>query len=92
MLLYWHALKRSVQRGQRAFDFGRSSPDSGTCRFKQQWGAEPYPAVWQYCLRRGNISDVRPGGGRFDKVISIWQRLPVWLTQFIGPGIVRGIP
>ncbi len=92
MLMYWHALKRSVERGQKAFDFGRSSLDSGTYKFKQQWGAEQYPAVWQYCLRQGNIGDVRPSSGKFDKVIAVWQKLPVWFTKLIGPEIVRGIP
>lgn len=92
MLMYWHALKRSVERGQKAFDFGRSSLDSGTYKFKQQWGAEEYPAVWQYCLRQGDIGDVRPSSGKFDKVIAVWQKLPVWFTKLIGPEIVRGIP
>ena len=92
MLMYWHCLKRSVERGQKAFDFGRSSHDSGTFKFKQQWGAEGYPAVWQYCLRSGHLSDVRPNSGKFDKVIAVWQKLPVWLTKLIGPEIVRGIP
>lgn len=92
MLMYWHALKRSVERGQKAFDFGRSSHDSGTYKFKQQWGAEEYPAVWQYCLRQGNLGDVQPSSGKFDKVIDVWQKLPVWLTKLIGPEIVRGIP
>ena len=92
MLMYWHALKRSVERGQRAFDFGRSSHHSGTWKFKQQWGAEEYPAIWQYCLRKGDIGDVRPSSGKFDKVIAVWQKLPVWLTRLIGPEIVRGIP
>ncbi len=92
MLMYWHCLKRAVERGQKAFDFGRSSYDSGTHRFKQQWGAEEYPAVWQYCVRRGKVADVRPDSGKFDRVIAVWQRLPVWLTRLIGPVIVRGIP
>lgn len=92
LLMYWHVLQRSIARGQRVFDFGRSTPDSGTYKFKQQWGAEAFPAVWQYCSRRGSIGDARPGSGRFDHVIRIWQRLPVWLTQLIGPTIVRGIP
>ncbi len=92
MLMYWHCLKRSVERGQKAFDFGRSSQDSGTFKFKQQWGAEEYPAVWQYYLRKGEIGDVRPSSGKFDKVIAVWQKLPVWLTKIIGPEIVRGIP
>jgi FemAB-related protein (PEP-CTERM system-associated) len=92
MLMYWHCLKRSVERGQKAFDFGRSSHDSGTYKFKQQWGAEEYPAVWQYCLRRGQVGDVRPSSGKYDRMIAIWQKLPIWLTRLIGPEIVRGIP
>jgi len=91
-LMYWHVLKRSVERGQKAFDFGRSTPDSGTFRFKQQWGAEPSPAFWQYCLRSGQVADVRPSSGKFDRVISVWKKLPIWLTRLIGPEIVRGIP
>ncbi|MBL8809558.1 MAG: FemAB family PEP-CTERM system-associated protein [Planctomycetaceae bacterium] len=92
MLMYWHCLKRSVELGQKAFDFGRSSHDSGTYKFKQQWGAEEYPAVWQYCLRRGAVGDVRPSSGKYDRMIAIWQKLPVWVTRLIGPEIVRGIP
>ena len=92
MLMYWHALKRSVERGQKTFDFGRSSPQAGTWKFKKQWGAEATPAVWQYYLRHGEVSDMRPGSGRYDRVIRIWQKLPVWLTRLIGPLIVRGIP
>jgi len=92
MLMYWHCLKRSVELGQKAFDFGRSSHDSGTYKFKQQWGAEEYPAVWQYCLRRGTVGDVRPSSGKYDRMIAIWQKLPVWVTRLIGPEIVRGIP
>jgi len=92
MLMYWHVLKRSVERGQQTFDFGRSSPDAGTWKFKKQWGAEESPAVWQYYLRQGEASDMRPGSGKYDRVIQVWQKLPVWVTRIIGPTIVRGIP
>jgi serine/alanine adding enzyme len=92
MLLYWHCLRRSVERGQKAFDFGRSTRDSGTWKFKLQWGAEEFPAVWQYYIRRGAAQDLRPSGGRFERVIALWRKLPVWLTKLIGPEIVRGIP
>src|SRR5262249_4388546 len=40
MLMYWHLLERAVLRGQSFFDFGRSTPGSGTYRFKEQWGAQ----------------------------------------------------
>jgi len=90
--MYWHALKRSIERGQSEFDFGRSSVDAGTHRFKKQWGSREHPAVWQYYSRHGDVSDARRNSGKFDRVIAAWQKLPVWVTKLIGPTIVRGIP
>jgi serine/alanine adding enzyme len=92
MLMYWHLLQRAIERGQQTFDFGRSSTDSNTYRFKKQWGAEPTPAVWQYYLRQGDVSSMRPDSSRNQRLIRIWQWLPVWLTRQLGPLVVRGIP
>lgn len=92
MLMYWHSLSRSVERGQQFFDFGRSSVDAGTHKFKKQWGSEEHPAIWQYYGRKGNVTDARPNSGKYDAMIRTWKKLPVWLTKIIGPKIVRGIP
>ncbi len=92
MLLYWTLLSRAIERGQSVFDFGRSSKGGGTYRFKAQWGAKESPAVWQHYVREGSATDMRPNSGKFDLMIRSWQKLPVWLTQVIGPSIVRGIP
>ncbi|HVA51772.1 MAG TPA: FemAB family XrtA/PEP-CTERM system-associated protein [Pirellulales bacterium] len=92
MLMYWHLLERAIERGQQTFDFGRSTADSNTFRFKKQWGAEPHPAVWQYYVRRGTVGDMRPENSRYRHFIRVWQRLPLGLTRLIGPVIVRGIP
>jgi FemAB-related protein (PEP-CTERM system-associated) len=92
MLLYWKLLERAVERGQGVFDFGRSSPESNTYRFKKQWGATPFPAQWQHYVRSGSASDMRPENPRYAGLIHLWQRLPVGLTRWIGPAIVRGIP
>ena len=92
MLMYWHLLQRACERGQQIFDFGRSSLDGGTYRFKKQWGAQPKPTVWQYYVRRGSISAMRPDDQRNQRLIRIWQRLPVVLTRVLGPVVVRGIP
>ena len=92
MLMYWHLLTRALERGQQVFDFGRSSIDGSTCRFKEQWGAKASPAVWQYYLREGAMNQMRPDNPRFTRMIRIWQRLPVALTRWMGPAIVRGIP
>jgi hypothetical protein len=92
MLIYWKILERSIERGQGIFDFGRSSPESNTYRFKKQWGATPFAAEWQHYVRRGSATDMRPDNPRYQRLIRIWQRLPVALTRQIGPAIVRGIP
>ncbi len=47
MLLYWSMLRLAVEERCRRFDFGRSSPDTATHRFKKQWGAEPRRLCWQ---------------------------------------------
>ncbi|HEX8200992.1 MAG TPA: FemAB family XrtA/PEP-CTERM system-associated protein [Isosphaeraceae bacterium] len=92
MLMYWHLLERAVERGQALFDFGRSSAESPTYRFKKQWGAQPGPAEWQYHVRTGQVGEMRPESPRYRLLVRTWQRLPVGLTRLIGPPIVRGIP
>ena len=92
MLMYWSLLERAVKRGHEVFDFGRSSEGSRTYQFKKQWGATPFPAEWQYFLRKGTIGDMRPDNPRYDLLIRTWRRLPLWVTRIVGPRIVRGIP
>jgi FemAB-related protein (PEP-CTERM system-associated) len=92
MLLYWHLLERSAQRGQELFDFGRSSPGGSHYKFKEQWGARPNPAEWQSYVRRGGAADVRPDNPRYQRLIRAWKRLPLPVTRWLGPPIARGIP
>jgi FemAB-related protein (PEP-CTERM system-associated) len=92
MWMYWQLLQRAAARGAKAFDFGRSTVDSNTFRFKKQWGAAPEAAVWQYYVREGQIDDVRPDNSKFKLMIAVWQKLPVWFTRLIGPSIIRGVP
>jgi FemAB-related protein (PEP-CTERM system-associated) len=92
MLMYYHLLERAVERGQDVFDFGRSTPGSGTWKFKAQWGATPSGAEWQSYLRTGCLEETQPTNPRYQRLIRLWQRLPVALTRLIGPVVVRGIP
>jgi hypothetical protein len=92
MVMYHHLLGRAVSRGQVVFDFGRSTEGSTTHKFKKQWGAMPSPATWQYYVREGSVGELRPDNPRYRRLIRVWQRLPVRVTQVLGPRIVRGIP
>ena len=41
MYLYWQILSYAIETGCNEFDFGRSTIDEGTYRFKKQWKSEP---------------------------------------------------
>ncbi len=92
MWMYHQLLLRALARGSKTFDFGRSSVDSGTYRFKRQWGAMGSPTVWQYHVLRGSMDAMRPEQQRYQRKIEMWKKLPVWVTRVLGPAIVRGIP
>jgi FemAB-related protein (PEP-CTERM system-associated) len=93
MLLYWAMLEQAVADGSGVFDFGRSSPGSGTHQFKLQWGAEAEPLHWEYVvLGKGGVPDQTPSSPRFRPAIELWKRCPLWLTNAVGPHIVRAIP
>lgn len=93
MLLYWSVLKYACETGYTRFDFGRSSPDSGTYKFKAQWGAQPVQLNWSYWVPDGAaLPDLSPRNPKFQLAIKVWQRLPIAVTKIVGPHIVKNLP
>jgi len=93
MLLYWEVLKLAIAGKYRYFDFGRSSQDSGTFRFKRQWGASPRQTYWHYWLNHGQeLPALNPQNPKYAMAIKIWKRLPLPLTRLLGPPIVKYLP
>jgi serine/alanine adding enzyme len=93
MLLYSGVLRQAILEGFQIFDFGRSTLDSGTYRFKQQWGAAPSPTYWYYPgQNQDKLPEHNPETGRFYWATQVWKRLPLALTNRVGPGIVKNIP
>jgi FemAB-related protein (PEP-CTERM system-associated) len=93
IFLYWEILKFAIENNYRSLDFGRSSRDTGTYRFKQQWGAIPRQSYWHYWLSTGNaLPAINPGNPKYAIMISLWKRLPLSLSRLLGPPIVKNIP
>lgn len=93
MFLYWELLRQACSRSCTTFDFGRSTLDAATYRFKKQWGAQPRQLYWHYWLRDGgDPPKINPDNPKYKLVIAVWQRMPVWLTRMVGPGIVKFLP
>jgi FemAB-related protein (PEP-CTERM system-associated) len=88
--MYWETMKRGCERGYRVFDFGRSKRATGSFEFKQHWGFMPEPLHYEYKLLTGTeIPSINPKNPKFSLMISIWQKLPVWTANLIGPIIAR---
>lgn len=81
MLLYWGFLRYACDNGYRCFDFGRSTPGEGGYRFKEQWGGESRPLYW-YASHDVGIRELAE---------KIWSRLPLSVTNRLGPWIRRYI-
>jgi FemAB-related protein (PEP-CTERM system-associated) len=93
MLLYGSVLEYACQQGFRTFDFGRSNPDSGTYKFKEQWGAQPHALVWHYWLRQGaSVPQLNPQNPKYRLAIKAWQHLPLPVANYLGPQIVKYLP
>jgi FemAB-related protein (PEP-CTERM system-associated) len=91
--MYWSLLLHAMERGVRVFDFGRSKKGSGSYDFKRHWGFEPVPLHYQYLLlRQRTVPDLSPKNPKFSLAIECWKRMPLWLSQRVGPALVRYFP
>ena len=89
MLLYWETIRAACLEGHSRFDFGRSTRDSGTYRFKRQWGAVESPLYW-YSISTTPHSD-RPAreSAAAAYLVGLWKRLPLSVTRCLGPHVRR---
>lgn len=94
MKLYWELLSQAIARGCQSFDFGRSTVDSGTYKFKLQWGAQPVPLYWYRWERHAGMdtSSGEERGRALQLATAIWQRLPLPVANALGPLVSGGLP
>jgi serine/alanine adding enzyme len=93
MRLYWECLRASIARGAKTFDFGRCTVDTGTYRFKKQWGGESRQLYWYRWSHEQPRGDGAGGdGGRMRMASRAWKRLPLWAANRLGPLISPGLP
>ncbi len=89
---YWELMRRACARGIKVFDYGRSKQGTGSFAFKKNWGFEPRPLHYQYCLyRRDAIPQNNPSNAKYKLLIATWRRMPIGLANWLGPFIVRNL-
>jgi FemAB-related protein (PEP-CTERM system-associated) len=95
MKLYWEVLRHVVDSKCTDFDFGRSTVDAGTYRFKKQWGAEPVQLFWHRWERKPQeraAEGEATRGGVMDLGPQIWRKLPLPIANTLGPWLSPKLP
>jgi len=92
MLLYWACMERAIGEGITRFNFGRCNLDSGTHRFKMQWGGREETLWWYGLAAKPNVTTPSPTDGMFSFGPHVWRLLPTTVATAVGPLIVRYIP
>ncbi|RQO58701.1 FemAB family PEP-CTERM system-associated protein [Paucibacter sp. KBW04] len=89
---YWELMRRACARGLKVFDYGRSKQGTGSYAFKKNWGFEPTPLHYEYCLyKRDAVPQNNPSNAKYQLLIKTWRRLPLGFVNWLGPHIVRNL-
>ncbi len=90
--LYWELMCRAAERGCRVFDFGRSKEGTGSYSFKKHWGFEPTPLYYEfYLVKATELPDLNPLNPKYQRFIKLWKKLPVSVSQRLGPFLSRSL-
>lgn len=90
--MYWELMRRSVERGFKVFDYGRSKRGTGSFDFKKNWGFTPQPLYYEYLLYRGDsVPQHNPLNPKYRLFINAWRKLPLVVANWLGPHIVKNL-
>ena len=90
--MYWELMRRSVDEGLKIFDFGRSKNDTGAYKFKKNWGFEPEPLYYEYYLVKSDqVPEVNPMNPKYQLFIKAWKKLPVSISNRVGPMLAKSL-
>lgn len=84
--MYYQVMCHAREKGCHWYDFGRSKNDSGPYKYKKNWGMEPEPLHYYYHLVKATeLPNLSPNNPKYKMFINLWQKLPLSISQMIGP-------
>ena len=86
--MYYNILSRCIDEGRQRFDFGRSTIDANTYKFKLQWGAEHTQCYWY----ENKPLDENDNNESFSLAVKCWKKLPLFVANKLGPILIKNIP
>jgi len=90
--MYWEVMRRAVEKGVKIFDYGRSKIGTGSYRFKKHWGFEEAPLFYEFeLIKADSMPDINPLNPKYRFFIAAWKRLPLGMSQMIGPLLAKDL-
>ncbi len=90
--MYWEVMRRAVGKGVKIFDYGRSKVGTGSYRFKKHWGFQPEPLYYEFFLNKsGSLPDINPLNPKYRLFIAAWKKLPLSISQIVGPLLAKDL-
>ena len=90
--MYWELMRLAVDENIKWFDFGRSKQGVGSFSFKKNWGFTPAPLHYEYYLVNARtVPDINPLNPKYRFFINSWKRLPLAVSNRLGPLIARNL-
>lgn len=92
-VMYCDLMEVSVERGYKHFDFGRSRQGTGAHDFKVNMGFAPTPLHYQYVLLGlRDVPKINPSNPKLELPRRLWSHLPLGVTKWVGPQLLKYIP
>jgi len=90
--MYWSLMQHVVKKGIKSFDYGRSKKNTGSYSFKKNWGFTPQPLYYEYFLVKAKqMPDINPLNPKYQIFIFLWKKLPLKISQLLGPLLSRSL-
>jgi FemAB-related protein (PEP-CTERM system-associated) len=90
--MYWEVMRRAVEKGIKVFDYGRSKIGTGSYNFKKNWGFKPEPIFYEfYLVKSASMPDINPLNPKYQFFIAAWKRLPLAISQWVGPWLSKDL-
>jgi FemAB-related protein (PEP-CTERM system-associated) len=90
--MYYALMCHAREKGCTRFDFGRSKVGTGPAAFKANWGFEPTPLSYaKYAADGAAPRSINPMDPKYRLQVSMWQKMPLWLANRVGPILARGL-
>lgn len=89
--LLWYSIERASNRGYSRYSLGRTREDTGVYTFKKSWGGKKVRLTDYHYFPNGTIDLPNPDDDTYDRAKDVWQKLPIRMTEYIGPPIRKKI-